>query len=614
MIGRTIAQYRITGKLGEGGMGVVYKAEDSKLHRFVALKFLSQQFASEPEKTRFLREAEITAQLNHPAICPIYEVGEDDGRVFFVMPIVEGRTLADLIADGPLEVSRAVHVAVQVADGLEDAHHRDITHRDISSRNIMVGARDRVVILDFGLAQAAGRSRLTKTGTRMGTVEYMSPEQTQGRPVDHRTDIWSLGVLLYEMLAGRTPFAADYDLATAYSVVNETQKPLAELNPDTPAGLEGIINRALEKDPEKRYANAGEFRDDFARVSGISIPDGIGEFKRSDPPPRRRTLVVGAALLALVAAFSAGWAVFRHDQWFGPSEPDIKHVAVIPFETFGDDPELLALSDGLIETLTSKLSQLEQFEGKLAVVPSSEIRAREIQTVADARATYGVNLAITGSMQRWGDKLQITANLVDARELRQIRGDSVDFSLADLVSLRDGAINEVVRLLDIEVTPQAQAALDGGQTNVANAYQSYLYGRGYVQRYDVAGNLEKAISRFEDAIATDPKYALAYCGLSQALRLTAREQTGDTHASLLARAQQAAERGVELGGGVSPVHAELGEVYLDLGRSENARTQFGKALEVNPSSPDVQASRQPNSLSAIAPTSSTRSHPLPHRS
>lgn len=301
-------------------------------------------------------------------------------------------------------------------------------------------------------------------------------------------------------------------------------------------------------------------------------------------------MVAGAALLGILASIYGAWLVFRQNGWFGPGAPDVKHVAVIPFETFGDDPEIVALSDGLADTLTSKLSQLEQFEGKLVVVPASEIRARKIQTAADARAVYGVNLAITGSVQRWGDRIQITANLVDAGELRQIRGNSVDFVLSDLVGLRDGAINEAVRLLDIEVTPQAQAQLESGQTKDARAYQSFLYGRGYVQRYDVAGNLEKAISRFEDAVARDPSYALAYTGLSQALRLTARGQTGESHAGLLERARGAAARGVELAGSAASVRAELGEVYLDLGRTEDAKVQFVKAMEANPSSPDTHLS------------------------
>jgi len=595
MIGRTIAQYRIVEKLGEGGMGVVYKAEDTKLHRFVALKFLSQQFTSEEQKTRFLREAEITAQLNHPAICPIYEVGEQDGHVFFAMAIVAGRTLEQVLADGPLEVPRATYIAAQVADGLEEAHRCDVTHRDITSRNIVVGARDRAVILDFGLARAAGRSRLTQTGTRMGTAEYMSPEQTQGQPVDHRSDIWSLGVLLYEMLSGHTPFAADYELATAYSIVNETQKPLTEVISDIPAELANTVDRALAKDPEKRFATVGEFRDELTKwmprgVSGISYPHGPQDTPAPPTPSGNRRFLAASLVMAVVAAVAAGWAIVGRGPWFGPGVPDVKNVAVIPFETFGDDPEMSALSDGLMETLTSKLSQLEQFEGKLVVVPGTEIRARNVQTVADARAIFGVNLAITGSVQRWGDRLQITANLVDARQLRQIRGNSVDFALTDLVALRDGAINEAVRLLDIELTPSAQQTLTTGQTSDASAYQSYLYGRGYVQRYDVAGNLEKAIHHFEQAIEKDAQYALAYTGLSQALRLTAHERTGEAHSDLLDRALKAAGRGVALAASASPAHAELGEVYLDLGQVGNAKAQFDKALEANPSSPDVHIS------------------------
>ncbi len=268
MVGQTISHYKIIEKLGEGGMGVVYKAHDEKLDRNVALKFISKAFATDEEKKRFLREAQAAAAVEHPNICPIHEIDEADGRVFFVMAFVEGRTITEMVADGPLEFEQAASIVRQVASGLEEAHEHGIVHRDIKGQNIIVNSKGRATILDFGLVQRKGKTRLTATGTTLGTAAYMSPEQARGEETDARTDLWSLGVVLYEALTGLHPFDSEHDLATLYQIVNEEPEPLTKYRADVPLELERVVERALVKDRRERYQSAAEIVADLTAPSG----------------------------------------------------------------------------------------------------------------------------------------------------------------------------------------------------------------------------------------------------------------------------------------------------------------------------------------------------------
>ncbi|RME00358.1 MAG: serine/threonine protein kinase, partial [Calditrichaeota bacterium] len=267
MIGKTISHYRILEKLGEGGMGVVYKAEDTKLKRTVALKFLSPMaVGSAEEKTRFLHEAQAAAALDDSNICSVHEIEEAEGQTFIVMAYVEGQSLKEKITAGPLKIDEAIHIAIQIAEGLQAAHEKGIVHRDVKPANVLLNEKGQVRITDFGLAKLAGRTRVTKTGTTMGTVAYMSPEQARGERVDHRTDIWSLGVVLYEMVTGQLPFQGDYEQAVVYSVINEEPEPPTALRSGVPMELERIILKTLAKNPDERYQHVGDLLTDLRMV------------------------------------------------------------------------------------------------------------------------------------------------------------------------------------------------------------------------------------------------------------------------------------------------------------------------------------------------------------
>jgi serine/threonine protein kinase/tetratricopeptide (TPR) repeat protein/TolB-like protein len=633
MVGRTVSHYKIVHKIGEGGMGVVYKAEDTRLHRPVALKFLPSEAVTGKQKERFVNEAQAASLVHHPNICPIYDIDEVEGQLFLVMAFLEGHDLRRVLADRPLAIRQAVGLAIQIANGLESAHAHGVIHRDIKCSNILVSDQWHASILDFGLALLSGADRITRTGGRVGTVAYMSPEQAQGLAVDHRTDIWSLGVVLYEMVTGQLPFRRDNELAVIHGIISDQTPSLSASRQDVPGELQRAIDRALAKDPDQRFSGANQLAAVLQRIEDSQIVEGAAkmistrastvEFTASneavvtspsaDPNQRdtaptltqdadarqQRTIqqprrwmhpsagrIAALAGLCLIAVLVFWWLSSRG--FFTPGEgqfPEEKHVAVLPFETFGSDSDLRALSDGLVETVTAKLSQLEQFQGKLMVVPSSEIRRRGIGSAEDARRIYGTNLVITGSAQPIGNRIELTVNLVDAERIRQLGAATIQADRDDLLSLREDTINSVVRLLRIELTPVAQQNLKSGDTGSAAAFAAYLRGRGFLARYDVEGNVDRAIVSFQDATDRDSGFALAYAGLGEAQWWKALTTNDKQWAE---RAVENVERAVALNQDVAVIRVKLGEVYTDRGRYDDAIQEFGRALELAPGSAEAQ--------------------------
>ncbi|TDI90652.1 MAG: protein kinase, partial [Caldithrix sp.] len=356
MIGKTILHYKIIEKLGEGGMGLLYKAEDTKLERTVAIKFLPRHIASNrEERKRFEIEAKAAAALNHPNIATSYAIEEVDDEMFIVMEYIEGQELHELVGAGfkpapTLTLDKIVDYATQIASGLQAAHEKDVTHRDIKSANIMVTGKGQVKIMDFGLAKVRGGVQLTQVGTTLGTAAYMSPEQAQGLETDHRTDIWSFGVVLYEMLTGKMPFPGDYEQAVIYSILNEEP----EFSEEIPANLQQLLLKALAKDPQERYQNVGEVLADLesfdtAQTSGVA--KSVGANGHSPLPGNHVFLYGGVAVLIILFASFA--------YFLNRSQP-IDSIAVLPFVNSNNDPDIEYLSDGITETLITKLSQLPQ--------------------------------------------------------------------------------------------------------------------------------------------------------------------------------------------------------------------------------------------------------------
>ncbi|MDZ7341162.1 MAG: serine/threonine-protein kinase, partial [candidate division KSB1 bacterium] len=353
MIGKTISHYKILEKLGEGGMGVVYKAEDLKLKRIVALKFLPPELTRDAEaKERFIQEAQAASALQHNNICTIHDIDETgDGQLFIVMDCYEGEPLKGKIARGPMKLEEAVEIALQVASGLAKAHEHGITHRDIKPANVMITNDGVVKILDFGLAKLAGQVGLTKAGMTVGTVAYMSPEQTRGEEVDHRTDIWSLGVVLYEMLTGQLPFKGAYEQAVIYSILNEEPEPVTAVRTDLPAELDHIVSKAIAKNAAERYQQVADLAADLKSLR-TRIETGRTE---TQPTLSKRKLIYGVGgLIALIAILLLS-KIF----WFKPPADAIDSIAVLPFQNLSADPEQEYFSDGMTEALITELSTIK---------------------------------------------------------------------------------------------------------------------------------------------------------------------------------------------------------------------------------------------------------------
>lgn len=595
------ANYKILGMAGAGGMGVVYRARDLKLERNVALKFLPPDLvASETEKQRFLREARTASSLDHPNIGVIHGVEESaDGRTFIVMAYYEGQSLAQEISRGPIPCCRAVEIAVQIAHGLAEAHSRQIVHRDIKPSNVMLTSNGAVRIVDFGLAHVMSAQTASQTGIT-GTVAYMSPEQSLGKLVDQRTDIWALGVILAEMVSGNVPFKRDSIPATLLAILNEGPQGLDAVAP----ALQQIIYTALAKDPARRYQQCSELiRDLEALEPSLSDEATVASLTPSRRPktssvsrrameqasrpswalpskPERRWVpwVIGSLALLLVVA--ATWSLVPslrergRPAFFGATE---KHIAVLPFDNIGNNPENEVLVQGLMDSLSGKLSNLDVDNKSLWVVPSSEVRRRKITDPADALKSLGANLVVKGSVERDGKAVHLNVNLIDTARLRQIASAEVEDQAGDLSILENEAVAKLARLMNITVTAD-MLKNTGGSVNPA-AYESYLTALGYMQRHDKPGNLDQAVTALIRSVRTDPRFALGYAQLGEAYRLKYR---ADQDPKWLTEAEANCRKAEELDNRMPAVYVTLGQIHDALGKHDLALQEFKQALDLDP--------------------------------
>ena len=518
MLGKTISHYRILSKLGEGGMGVVYKAEDLTLGRTVALKFLPpDSIAREEDRARLVHEARAAAALLHPNICPVYEIAEADSRIFIAMAHIEGRSLKDRIAEGPIPLEEALSIARQIGDALASAHAKGIIHRDIKPANVMLTADGRPMLMDFGLAKVSGATKLTRTGTTMGTVAYMSPEQVQGREADHRSDIWALGVVLCEMVSGRAPFGGDYEAAMLYSILNEDPAPLSGEGGDIPAGLDGIVAKALAKDPSRRYQKSEELvadlaaleRDSQALPAGRAVTaKGLKRVWRRWRPWQRAAAV--ASIVALIALASV---LFIR---YGPLAPEARQysLAVMDFRDLAtpDDP---TVSAGLTELVSTGLIQAD-----LVRVVSSELlhdlRRRLFGSprgAIDDSQTFELALKLEATLFLVGTIGQGSSNqyanwrLVDARSGENVGAGRAEGNMP--AGMADQIIAEatslITRALGVEAKNPA-TSVESITTKSPRAYQHYIAGMLAAEE----NRLNDAMVEFEKAIAEDSTFALAY--------------------------------------------------------------------------------------------------------
>ena len=592
--------YEVIDRVGAGGMGVVYKARDLKLQRVVALKFLPPGLnASELDKERFLKEARIASSLDHPNIGVIHGIEEtDDGRTFIVMGYYDGPSLAHRIEKGPLPAAEVVDIAIQIARGLAEAHARNITHRDIKPSNIML-AGDTVKIVDFGLAHVSEATATLTHGTS-GTLAYISPEQATGKAADQRSDIWALGVTLLEALTGNNPFQRENMAATFMAILNDPPPALDKVAPE----LQHVIYRCLSKDPAKRYQSCGELLRDLEDIqpalaasapgtsSGVhrssayirALRESRQEASRSAWPiaaqqqrlPIRRMMVV-AAVVVVLAASPLLLPSVRGRLRQALFAPSLKHVAVLPFDTIGNNPQDQALAEGLVDSLSGRLSNLEVGKESLWVVPSSEVRRLKVNDPTTALRELGATLVVKGTIARDGQQIRLDMNLIDTRNLRQIGSVDLQDQAGDLATLQDEAVSRLAALMNISVTAD-MLQKTGGSVSPA-AYESYLTALGYLQRYDKPGNLDMAIQTLKESVKTDPRFALGYAELGEAYRMKNRL---DQNPLWVEEAQANCKKAAEIDARIPAVHVTLARIHDMLGHRDLALQEFQRALDIDP--------------------------------
>lgn len=594
--GKTISHYEIAEKLGDGGMGVVYKAWDTKLARFVALKFLPAHMAhSADQVTRLKQEARAISALNHPNIATIYDLDESAGQWFLALEYLPGGTLKTALdqiraAGQQMSLEQGLDYAQQIADGLAHAHLHGVVHRDVKPGNMLFSSSGALKITDFGLAKLSEGADLTQTGSVLGTPASMSPEQAQGQEADARSDIFSAGVVLFEIFTAEMPFKGSTPVAMMHQVVYTEAPPLSQFRSGIPVALDRIVSKALVKNRAERYQTAAELAADLkslrrelllGSVTGRSSLETVAV--TAVPARRRRSpaLVAAACLVSGLVALGTGWVAWpalRNSStavlaWLhARALPAEKRLVILPFRNAGGDPKDQAFVDGLREVVINNLTRLERPGGSLLVVVSAdENQAREISGAADAAKRLGANLVMTGSVVQEAGKSQVYVNLQDPQDLGILRSEKLDASPASLTS---GA-ERLVRMLELGINDAARQALSSAMSGDPEAVRNYVEGRGHLlrERYDQAGRA------FRDAVARDQKFALAWAALAESLRQRYRIEKDP---ALLNEAEMSAARAVELNGRLAEVHITRSQVYRERANYPEAERELREALRLEP--------------------------------
>jgi len=507
--GTTFAgRYQIIQELGRGGMGVVYKAQDTKLKRTVALKFLPQELTHISEvKERFMREAQAAAALDHPHICTVYEFDEVEDKTFISMAYIDGQSLKKKIESGPVGLDDALRIGIQAAEGLQEAHKKGVVHRDIKSANIMVTENDQAKIMDFGLARITGTTMMTKEGMTMGTIAYMSPEQARGEELDHRTDIWSLGVVLYEMFSGQLPFKGEHDQAVVYSILNEKPKPITDLRSGIPESIDQVVAKALEKNLENRYQNIYEMLDDLRSISDGIVPEEIkARLRKAKLVKRKRAILYAGAAGFLILLTVVALSLFT-----GSAEA-IDSIAVLPLENLTGDAEQEYFADAATDELIGQLSQI----AALRVISRRSVmtyKGKE-KSLPEIAQELNVDALVEGTVLRVGDSVRIRVQLIEALpEERNLWAQTYDRDMADVLVMYKEMARTIADKTRVELTAQEEAILASTRQVNPEAYEAYRKGMFHWYKL-TAQDLDIALQYFELALEKDPNYALAYWGIS----------------------------------------------------------------------------------------------------
>jgi serine/threonine protein kinase/Tfp pilus assembly protein PilF len=515
----TISHYRILEKLGSGGMGVVYKAEDTKLKRTVALKFLpSEHIKDEGAKKRFIHEAQASSSLEHQNICNIHEIDEtEDGIIFIVMACYEGETLKDRIAKGPLKITEVFDIAGQISSGLAKAHQQDIVHRDIKPGNIFITGDGVVKILDFGLAKLSGRTVLTKEGSTLGTVSHMSPEQITGENVDSRSDIWSLGVVLYEMLTGQLPFKGDYDQAVMYAIVNETAEPISGLRSGVSLELERIIEKALSKSTDERYQHVEDVLTDLRRLKKDITADTVKkqEIRQHFVKANWKfPVLISTGVVVVILAILGLTGIFNESDESSFITEYENSIAVLPFSTITRSEEDQIFADGIHDDILTQLTNIRHLK---VIARTSVLQYRNTtKRMSEIGAELGVNFLLEGSVRRAGSQIRIIAQLIDPESEGHIWAETYDREYKDIFAIQSDVATNIAQALKTQISEDEADRIAEVPTQNMEAYEYYQRGNYYWENSDNAEGNQRAVEIYVKAVELDPEFGLAYAQLAEA--------------------------------------------------------------------------------------------------